>query len=90
MDYCFAIREGNTVLYSILSKIIGNVPESTANAALTYYSADSSKPTLGDLILAYPIPAVVSSVVAVVLIILAIRGLRVQRKAGKPESAPRA
>lgn len=83
MDYCLAVREGNTVLYSILSKIIVNVPESTVNSALTYYSADNSLPSFGDFILAYPIPAVLSAVVAVILIILAIRGLRVQKKPGE-------
>ena len=38
MDYCLAVKEGNTALYSILAKIISQVPESTVNAALTYYS----------------------------------------------------
>ena len=83
MDYCLAVKEGNTVLYSILSKIIGNVPESAVNAALTYYSADNSLPSISDFVLAYPIPAVISAVVAVILIILAIRGLRVQKKPGE-------
>lgn len=87
MDYCLAVREGNTVLYSILSKIVGDVPESTVNAALTYYSADNSLPSFGDFILAYPIPAILSAIAAVILIILAIRGLRVQKKAG--EQPPR-
>ena len=80
MDFCFAVREGNTTLYSILSRIIRNVPESTVNAALTYYSTDNSKPGLGEFLLAYPVPAVLSAIVAVILIILAVRGLRVQKK----------
>ena len=87
MDYCLAVKEGNTVLYSILSRIISNVPESTVNAALTYYSSDNSMPSFGDFIMAYPIPTIISAVVAVVLIILAIRGFHIQKKAG--EQAPR-
>jgi len=80
MDYCFAVKEGNTILYSILAKIIDNVPESTVNASLTYYSTDNSKPGFTDIIMNYPIPAVISAVVAIVLIILAIRGVRIARK----------
>ena len=38
MDYCLAVKEGNTALYSILAKIISQVPDTTVNAALTYYS----------------------------------------------------
>jgi ABC-type amino acid transport substrate-binding protein len=80
MDYCLAVKEGNTILYSILAKLISNVPESTVNAALTYYSSDNAKPGIMDVILDYPIPAVIAAVIAVGLIALAIRGLRVQKK----------
>ena len=38
MDYCLAVKEGNTMLYAILAKIISQVPEAVVNAALTYYS----------------------------------------------------
>ena len=86
MDYCLAVREGNTLLYSILSKIIGGVPESSVNAALTYYSADASKPGFGDFILAYPIPAVIAAVVALLLIILAVRGVVITKSSGKSSS----
>ncbi len=88
MDYCLAVREGNTLLYSILSKIIGGVPESTVNAALTYYSAEVSKPGFGDFILAYPIPAIAAAVIALILIILAVRGILVTKNPGK-NSSPR-
>ena len=86
MDYCLAVREGNTLLYSILSKIIGNVPESTVNAALTYYSGDTAKPGIGDFILAYPIPAIAAAVIAVILIIFAVRGVLVTKSSGKSSS----
>lgn len=41
MDYCFAVKEGDMLLYSILAKLISQVPEATVNAALTYYSTVS-------------------------------------------------
>ena len=87
MDYCLAVREGSTTLYSILSKIIGNVPDSTVNAALTYYSADTSTPSIGDFILAYPIPAVISAAVALILIVFAVRGVLATKKPGKNASS---
>ena len=87
MDYCLAVREGSTTLYSILSKIIGNVPDSTVNAALTYYSADTSTPSIGDFILAYPIPAVISAVIALILIFFAVRGVLATKKPGKNASS---
>lgn len=43
MDYCLAVKEGNTTLYSILSKIISEVPAASVNAALTYYSTEPPK-----------------------------------------------
>ena len=87
MDYCLAVREGSTTLYSILSKIIGNVPDSTVNAALTYYSADTYTPSIGDFILAYPIPAVISAAVALILIVFAVRGVLATKKPGKNASS---
>lgn len=87
MDYCLAVKEGNTVLYSIMSKIVGNVPESVVNASLTYYSTDTAKPGIGDFIRTYPVPAAVGAVIAVILIVLAVRGLFLQKKApGKKAS----
>ena len=87
MDYCLAVREGRTTLYSILSKIIGDVPDSTVNAALTYYSADTYTPSIGDFILAYPIPAVISAAVALILIVFAVRGVLATKKPGKNASS---
>ena len=80
MDYCLAVKEGNTVLYAILAKMINNVPESTVNAALTFYSSDNAKKSLYEVMLDYPVPTIIAAVIAGVLIVLAIRGLKVQRK----------
>ena len=68
MDYCLAVREGNTVLYSILSKIIGLVPESVTNAALTYYSSAGSSTSFVDYLLDHL--AVIFGIVAAALLIL--------------------
>lgn len=50
MDYCFAVSEGNSVLYSILSKVIGVVPDGIVHSALTYYSTEDVKTSLGEII----------------------------------------
>ena len=77
MDYSFAVKEGNTVLYSILAKAIGLVPESTVSAALNYYSSTGVKTTLWDFLedhLVIILAAV--SVILLVVIILLWRRLR--------------
>lgn len=43
MDYCFAVRREDTVLYSILAKTTGAVPESTVNAALSHYFTEDAE-----------------------------------------------
>ncbi len=80
MDYCFAVREGSPVLYSILARMIGNVPDSAVNAALTYYSAEISRPGIWDTILAYPVPAALSAAAILVLVFFAVRGIRASGK----------
>ena len=50
MDYCFAVSDGNTVLYSILAKVIGVVPDGIVHSALTYYSTEDVKSSLGEVI----------------------------------------
>ena len=80
MDYCFGVREGNTVLYSILSKIISQVPDSTVNAALTYYSAETAKPGFFDILLDYPAAWISAAVAVAILILLALRNYRMERK----------
>ena len=81
MDYCLAVREGNTELYSILSRLIRQVPESTVNTALTYYSA-SSRSGFVDWLLIHPaviVFAVICLILLVVIILLVLR-LRAMKK----------
>ena len=84
LDYCLALREGDTQLYSILSKAIAQVPDATVNAALTYYSAKTVKTGFWDFIvdhLAAVLGAV--SVVLLVVIFLLYRRLRSHKKLAK-------
>ena len=86
MDYCLAVKEGNTILYSILSRMICEVPESTANAALTYYSTDTSRHDLKRFIRDYPYIAIGSAVLILVLVLLLIFAFWKLNKPGKSRS----
>ena len=84
LDYCFALRNGDTQAYSIMSKSIGLVPASAVNAALTYYITEEARLTVADFI-TDNLGIVMIIIGAVVLVILAlmIKSMRAERKAKK-------
>ena len=86
MDYCFAVREGNTVLYSILSKIIRRVPGASVNAALNYYSAAGSSGTAGWLQVT-PAVIVLFVISLVLLLIVGFLVFRIRRLKRPPEKS---
>ena len=87
-DYCFALNQGETELYSILSKAVENVPASTVNAALSYYIAADSKLSffdfLGDNM---GITLLVVTAVVLAIFFLFMRSRRSEKKAKKLISA---
>ncbi len=89
MDYCFAVREGNMILYSILAKLISQVPESTVNAALNYYSTTSRQTGFIEYIIDNP---VIVGLVVFCLILLAVIGILLFRLTAqkKPAGQPQA
>ena len=88
MDYCFAVKKGNTELYSILSKTTSMVPSSSVNASLTKYATEDSKLTFRDFLSEYtPIVLLVVSLVAIVMLALFIQSVKSVRKARKLISA---
>ena len=81
MDVSFAVRQEDDCLYSILNKITGLIPDATVNSLLTNYSLRENRITFGEFIrdnLIYFIFAV--AVVAVVILLLVIRNLKIQAK----------
>ena len=76
MDYCLAVAEGSTTLYSILSRMIHQVPESLVNAALTYYSTEISEPGLLEYLQANPVIAVLIVFCLALIVVLAILSFR--------------
>ena len=82
MDYCFAVREGNPELYSILAKIINVIPESTVNSALTYYSTEDAKLSFFDYIKEHLVLAMtIVALVLLIIVFLLLRNIRVAKKA---------
>ena len=84
MDYSFAVRQGDTQLYSILSRVIDTVPSSVVSAALTYHSTEDAKLSFGDIMLDH-LAAVMTGIATILAIILALtlRGIRAERKANE-------
>ena len=70
MDYCLAVKEGNTLLYSILSRIIRQVPESTVNAALNYYSAVPETFGFFEYLAEHPVVLVLGVICIILLVVL--------------------
>ena len=76
MDYCFAVKDGNSILYSILAKMISQVPDAAVNAALAYYSANSGETGFIEYITANPVIvglAALSVVLMIVILVLLFR-----------------
>lgn len=89
MDYCFAVREGDMLLYSILAKLISQVPESTVNAALTYYSSVYRETGFIEYVIDNPI---VVGLAVLCIILLAVTGVLLYRLNArkKPADPPQA
>ncbi|MBR4581197.1 MAG: transporter substrate-binding domain-containing protein [Lachnospiraceae bacterium] len=81
MDYCFAMREGDTELYSIIARVTNLVPSATIHTALTYYSTEDVKVSFADLVKdnIFLILAVIA-VILLVIIILLLRSIRAEKK----------
>lgn len=85
MDYCLAVREGNSTLYSILSRIIHQVPDSTVNAALTYYAKRSEQPDFFEYLRGYPLVAALGA--ACVVLLATVGVLTVKMRKNKKKAA---
>ena len=81
MDYCFAVKKGQTELYSILSRVTNAVPEAPVHTALTYYSTEDVRTSFVDLVRENLLAILLGTAVIVMLItILFMRGLFLHRK----------
>ena len=89
MDYCLAVREGNTVLYSILAKLIGQIPSSAVNASLTYYSSETPAAGLAGFLQDNPVIVALIVLCVTLLLITGILLFRLSALKKSGEQAPR-
>ena len=88
VDYSFAVGRGEMPLYSVLTKSINLVPDTTVNSALSRYVAQDARYTFGDFIEDNLIPMTVFIIAVVaVIVVLLIRSKRAERKASQLISA---
>ncbi|MBR4474173.1 MAG: EAL domain-containing protein [Oscillospiraceae bacterium] len=82
MDYCFAVAKGQTLLYSILAKTIGQVPASTINAMLSYYITEDARLSVSDFVEDHLAAVMVLiGLVLLVILILLFQNMRAVRRA---------
>lgn len=88
IDFRFAIKRGETEIYSIMAKTVGMVPDSSVNGALSYYIAEDAKYSLADFI-KDSMTAVIAVLAAVMLVILTlmVRSMRAEKTAKRLISA---
>ena len=84
LDYCFAVAQGETEIYSILSKTTGLVPASSVNAALSYYISEDAKVTLWELITEnLGVVLSVTAIFILAIILQLVRLIRSEKKSKK-------
>ncbi len=82
IDFCFAVGETDTEVYSIMTKTVGLVPDSTVNGALSYYIAEDARITLTDFIINHLVEVIIGvGLVLLVIIVLLVQNMRAARKA---------
>lgn len=82
LDYSLAVSRDEPELYSLLTKAIGQVPETVVNAAISRYISEESKMTLVDYLREniYVILALAVLIVAVILALM-FRSMKAEKKA---------
>ncbi len=81
VEYCFAVNQGSSLLYSILARTIGLIPTTALNSALSYYITKDAKLTLMDFIVDHL--GTVLAVIAVVLLVILffmVRSMQAERR----------
>jgi hypothetical protein len=84
MDYSLAVKEGNSTLYSILSKVISQVPDAAVNAALTYYSSNKAQNSFLDYIVDHPSIAILDALCLALIITVVVLTVRMKKSKKKP------
>ena len=82
LDYCFAVNKGETELYSILAKIIGMIPDSYVNAAVSHYITEDAKLTPKDFLIDnLTAVLIIGGIVILVILALLILNIHIANRA---------
>lgn len=82
LDYCFASAKGNTELFSILAKVVCQVPGSTVTSALPYYIAEDAKLDLFELLSDHMVLVLtLSAALMLIILFLMLRSRSAEKKA---------
>ncbi len=68
MDYCFAVRKGDTNLYSVLAKASTQVPDSSVHSAVSFYITEDARLSFTDFIEDNIL--IVLSIVAIIILVI--------------------
>jgi diguanylate cyclase (GGDEF)-like protein len=80
LDSSFAVAKGNTDLYSVLAKVVSQVPASTVNSSLSFYITEDAKRTLGDFLADHMVVVLAGiGIVTLVVTLLLMRSLRAEK-----------
>ena len=81
IDYYFALNRSDSVLYSIMNKVINIVPVSSINSALSYYYTEDARIGFGEFLAQnMGIIIVVLAAIAIFISILVLRNIMIDRK----------
>ena len=82
LDYCMAVKKGQTNLYSVMAKAISMVPASTINAAFSHYITEDAKLTFVDFIVDnLPVVIIVLSLIILTILTLLMMNMRAVKRA---------
>ncbi len=82
MDYCFALRDGDTELYSVLARVTSLIPVSAVNSSLNYYSTEDKNISFAEFVRRYlGVFVILIIIVALSLGLLLQKSVRAERKA---------
>ena len=88
LEFCFAVEKGQSDLYSLLSRVIGMVPDAAVNSALSQNLTEEAKLSLWDILednLALVLG--IAALIVLVILILLVQNARAARKSKKLISA---
>lgn len=82
LDYCFAVNNDEPELYSLITKAIGQVPDTVVSTAMSYYVSEGAKMTLIDFLNENMVIFLgIGFLILAVILFLMFRSMKAEKKA---------